>query len=485
MGYGSKRGGGGGGGAGGKTFGRQYEKTKAMSNQRGQDRVVRYGDEEEAEDIRRRGESSSEDESSEESSQEESSEEEESSSEEEKVVVSTANPNRVKTVTKKLSEINVNQKTQLSRREKEEIDKEAYIARQKASQQKTTGSPVNHSISWITAQVYGNLVVEPKYFKLINSPTLSSHNSNPKKQIPRKPTAAIGISTATSLPNITDTAAQVFTHPAQILTIPIRILTPASALRPLKFKLNITNHDFEEGSTETPQESTKGMELVSKWPVSAYKKSQYFPVPYPQTLSQYDSNNTRKSVMDLLNKFSVPAFRLGDSVCGTFDFSIATIPCYKILVKLECEETIEQKYLQPSRNKPNRRLYGELHEYTTNIRQTHFMFHIPVEASQEFSTKHGLRWVLIFWLAGTSKHIWYRDLRMPICFPGRYIYLDLTTPAVGGKVYRAEIYVVAGLVIFIDLLWIIVFPSFENVLDDCQCFWSICAEEIVRSLESQ
>jgi len=215
-------------------------------------------------------------------------------------------------------------------------------------------------------------------------------------------------------------AVQVYTNPAQILTVPIRVLTPASALGVIKFKSNM-NFDFEEGSAETTQENQKSsLEVISKWPISPFKKSQYFPVPYPQTISQYDSNNTRKSVIDLLNKHSTPvttiiskgtdklaifsicktAFNLGDSVYGTFDFSIAMIPCYKILVKLECEEIVDPKYLQHSRgshSKPIRKLFGELHEYTTNIRQTHFTFHIPVEASQEFSTKYvSVKWSLRF-----------------------------------------------------------------------------------------
>ncbi|EGG25310.1 E set domain-containing protein [Cavenderia fasciculata] len=358
-----------------------------------------------------------------------------------------------------------------------------YVSNRSQLQQQLQGTSKEHSISWISAQIYGNMSVEPKYFKL-NSPKQKKKNATKRIVVgggsgmmgssSSSSSSHIGISSATSLPNITDTgdngrslfaspttiltsdlnlssgqtksfiyyvtlpsplppsfkgtsirysyflsiAAQLFTHPARILTIPIRILTPASSLRQLKFKSNITNQfDYEEGSTETPQETSKGLEIISKWPVSPFKKSQYFPVPYPQTVSQYDSNNTRKSVIDLLNKCSNPvsiiiskgseklvtfsisrtAFKLGDTVCGAFDFSIATIPCYKILVKLECEETIEPKYQQESKIKPNRRLYGELHEYTTNIRQTHFMFHIPVEAAQEFSTKHvAVRWILRF-----------------------------------------------------------------------------------------
>eukprot|EP01132_Coremiostelium_polycephalum_P004763 gene4763-5942_t len=296
------------------------------------------------------------------------------------------------------------------------------------------------SISWITAQLYG-----------VSSATSLPNNTDfgeNGKSIFASPTTFLAsdlyippgqsrsyiyyVTLPTSIPPsfkgtsikysyFLSIAAQLFTNPAQILTVPIRVLTPASALRPIKFKSNIINFDFEEGSIETTQENSKNsIEVgVSKWPISPYKKSQHFPAPYPQTLSQYDSNNTKKSVLDLLNKHSTPvsiniskgteklatfsicrtAFSLGDTVSGTFDFSIATIPCYKILVKLECEESIDQKYLQQSRgsNKPIRRLYGELHEYTTNIRQTHFMFHIPVEASQEFSTKYvSVKWSLRF-----------------------------------------------------------------------------------------
>ncbi|KAN0036461.1 hypothetical protein ACTFIV_001756 [Dictyostelium citrinum] len=361
------------------------------------------------------------------------------------------------------------------------------------------------SISWITAQVYGNLMVESSFIKL-NSNTNKSNkikikqqqqqssqenNNNQKQQQQQQNQQQLklntkqsltsgkkftaGVSSATSLPNLSEIgengkpiftspttflaselyippgqtksfiyyltlpsplppsfkgtslkysyflsiASQVYTNPAQILTVPLRILTPASALRSIKFKSNMT-FDFEEGSAETTQEYNRNnLEVVSKWPISPFKKSQYFPLPYPQNLSQYDSNNTKKSVIDILNKHSTPvsiviskgtdklatfsicktAFSLGDSVHGTFDFSIATIPCFKVLIKLECEEIVDSKYLQSTRgsNKPIRKLYGELHEFTTNLRQTHFIFHIPVEASPEFSTKYvSVKWSLRF-----------------------------------------------------------------------------------------
>ncbi|KAF2074308.1 hypothetical protein CYY_004368 [Polysphondylium violaceum] len=132
--------------AGAKAFGRDYEKNKSRG--KGQDRVVRY-DNEDGEDIEKR-ESDSENSSEEEkpvrrsflskkkevesSSEEESSEEE--SSEEEDV----SNPNRMKAVTKKISEIDVNASAtkgaQLSRREKEELAKQNYQASQAKQQQK-------------------------------------------------------------------------------------------------------------------------------------------------------------------------------------------------------------------------------------------------------------------------------------------------------------------------------------------------------------
>ncbi|KAM9971891.1 hypothetical protein ACTFIW_011879 [Dictyostelium discoideum] len=48
-----------------------------------------------------------------------------------------ANPNRMKQVTKKLSEINVNAKVELSRREKEELARQAATLRQNEKQQKS------------------------------------------------------------------------------------------------------------------------------------------------------------------------------------------------------------------------------------------------------------------------------------------------------------------------------------------------------------
>ncbi|KAK5575282.1 hypothetical protein RB653_010539 [Dictyostelium firmibasis] len=150
-----------------KTFGREYEKNKGKITR---DRIY------DEEDIIKRNQSSSEESGSESGSESDKEIKNKSklgsdSSDDEPVVVSRnpnakkpaskrppakkqesdnddsdeeessedeiANPNRMKQVTKKLSEINVNAKVELSRREKEELAKQAAIQRQNEKQQKS------------------------------------------------------------------------------------------------------------------------------------------------------------------------------------------------------------------------------------------------------------------------------------------------------------------------------------------------------------
>ncbi|GAM25940.1 hypothetical protein SAMD00019534_091150 [Acytostelium subglobosum LB1] len=140
YGRGGKRGGGGGGAAaGGKLNKRAIERSKA--NHKGQERHVLYGNEEGVEDIRRRNGDSSDEEVDDSGSEHSSGEEVDESSEDEKPVASApkvdaSNPNRVKTVTKKVSDLPVGHKVELSRREKEEVAKQQAQIRAQEKQQK-------------------------------------------------------------------------------------------------------------------------------------------------------------------------------------------------------------------------------------------------------------------------------------------------------------------------------------------------------------
>jgi len=96
---------------------------------------------------------------------------------------------------------------------------------------------------------------------------------------------------------------------------------------------------------------------------------------------------------------SKTVFQLGDIIKGSFDFSAATVRCFQVSVRLECEESIDSSVCNPIRvKKPSVKLtVGEHHELTHDTLHTSFSFQIPVDGTQEFSTDLvSVQWLLEF-----------------------------------------------------------------------------------------
>ncbi|KJE97218.1 hypothetical protein CAOG_07661 [Capsaspora owczarzaki ATCC 30864] len=85
-------------------------------------------------------------------------------------------------------------------------------------------------------------------------------------------------------------------------------------------------------------------------------------------------------------KLRKPAYRLGEDVVGTFDFSDATIPCYQIAIHLECIETVGLPYAVNPQKLSTTRLHAEHHEFCAHTKQLHVALPVPQASTPDFDT---------------------------------------------------------------------------------------------------
>ncbi|KAJ4757040.1 RAB6A-GEF complex partner protein 2 [Rhynchospora pubera] len=100
-------------------------------------------------------------------------------------------------------------------------------------------------------------------------------------------------------------------------------------------------------------------------------------------------------------KNSDSTYYFGDMIGGTLTFfhEDAIRQCLEVSVSLEMSESLNQKYIHPSRRvSPTiTKVHSEHHEVVADIRQTSFLFSVPIDGPITFSTpKVSVQWSLKF-----------------------------------------------------------------------------------------
>ncbi|KAJ3687310.1 hypothetical protein LUZ61_016474 [Rhynchospora tenuis] len=100
-------------------------------------------------------------------------------------------------------------------------------------------------------------------------------------------------------------------------------------------------------------------------------------------------------------KNSDSTYYFGDMIGGTLTFfhEDAVRRCLEVSVTLEMSESINQQYIHPSRRvSPTiTKVHSEHHEVVADIRQTSFLFSVPIDGPMTFSTpKVSVQWSLKF-----------------------------------------------------------------------------------------
>ncbi|XP_044263262.1 RAB6A-GEF complex partner protein 2 [Tribolium madens] len=102
-----------------------------------------------------------------------------------------------------------------------------------------------------------------------------------------------------------------------------------------------------------------------------------------------------------------PAYKLGEDIIGTFDFTVATVNCVQVSVSLQCEEetTID---VNKEKSKQVRIItFSKHHEVCLGYKYTQLILPIPLHVTPAFSTRLvTLKWRLHFeFVTSTSKDL--------------------------------------------------------------------------------
>lgn len=85
-----------------------------------------------------------------------------------------------------------------------------------------------------------------------------------------------------------------------------------------------------------------------------------------------------------------PAYKLGEDIIGTFDFTVATVSCMQVSVSLQCEEetVIDQA---GEKNKQVRIItFSKHHEVCLGYKFTQMILPVPLHVTPSFTTRLGM-----------------------------------------------------------------------------------------------
>ncbi|CAH2011050.1 unnamed protein product [Acanthoscelides obtectus] len=182
--------------------------------------------------------------------------------------------------------------------------------------------------------------------------------------------------------------------PVKLLRVPIRVLPLCEAF--LTEAVALCNDTTEELTPANPfleirqKERPLELALQSLQNITARRNPNFYMI----------TNTWGKVTRFCLFK---PAYKLGEDIIGTFDFTVATVSCMQVSVSLQCEEeTIidEDKNTKQVRNVT----FSKHHEVCLGYKYTQLILPIPLHVTPAFSTKLvSLKWRLHFEFV-TSTH---------------------------------------------------------------------------------
>lgn len=108
-----------------------------------------------------------------------------------------------------------------------------------------------------------------------------------------------------------------------------------------------------------------------------------------------------------------PAYKLGEDIIGTFDFTVATVHCVQVSVSLQCEE---ETVIDPSgtKNKQTRIItYSKHHEVCLGYNYTQLILPIPLHVTPTFTTDLGKS------LLSMKIYILFNNLLLPVSLKWR------------------------------------------------------------------
>ncbi|XP_030762146.1 RAB6A-GEF complex partner protein 2 [Sitophilus oryzae] len=177
-------------------------------------------------------------------------------------------------------------------------------------------------------------------------------------------------------------------NPVKLLRVPIRVLPLAEAI--LNEAGALCNETTEELTPTNPfleirqKEKPIDLALQSLQNITARRNPNFYMI----------SNIWGKVARFCLFK---PAYKLGEDIIGTFDFTIATVSCMQVSVSLQCEE---ETTLDPTNEKSKQVrviTFSKQHEVCLGYKYTQLILPIPLHVTPAFTTDLvSLKWRLHF-----------------------------------------------------------------------------------------
>jgi len=109
----------------------------------------------------------------------------------------------------------------------------------------------------------------------------------------------------------------------------------------------------------------------------------------------YNVTNARGHVV----KFCIfkQAYKLGEDIVGSLDFSGANVPCLQYAVTLQSVEEVSAECRKIESQKPSISSFSKTHEMCVGYGQTHFVLPVPLQVTPSFYTEIvSLKWRLHF-----------------------------------------------------------------------------------------
>lgn len=186
--------------------------------------------------------------------------------------------------------------------------------------------------------------------------------------------------------------------PIKLLKLPLRILPiTTQALNEASGLCNDTTEDLSPANPflevrhqDTPFE----IALRTLQNITARRKPNFYMI----------SNTWGKVARFCLFK---PAYKLGEDIIGTFDFSVATVTCVQLSVSLQCEEETNIQQNDQVIKQLQIITFNNQHEVCLGLKYTQLVLPIPLHITPDFTTSlMSLRWRLHFeFVTSTNKSL--------------------------------------------------------------------------------
>lgn len=199
--------------------------------------------------------------------------------------------------------------------------------------------------------------------------------------------------------------------PVKLLLIPIRVLplcetvlNEAGALcNETTEELTPANPFLEQQQKETPLDMA-----LQSLQVSCHNKMRLFNAVFSlQNITARRNPNFYmiSNMWGRVARFCLfkPAYKLGEDIIGTFDFTVATVNCMQVSVSLQCEEEICVNDVKQLRVVT----FSKHHEVCLGYKYAQLILPIPLHVTPAFTTQLVcLRWRLHFeFVTSTSKRL--------------------------------------------------------------------------------